>query len=46
MKVAKGMEGWVREIKSVDVDGYLWKMAKVGELRDIVRFSDPNTVFF
>jgi len=38
----RGMEG----VRSVDVDGYLWKVAKVGEMRDIVRFSDPNTVFF
>ena len=37
---------WLKGIRSVDVDGYLWKVAKVGELRDIVRFSDPNTVFF
>src|SRR5579859_3337477 len=49
VKMARSMVDapeWVRGMKSVDVDGYLWKVAKMPELRDIVRFSDPNTVFF
>ena len=46
VRVARGMEGWIRGISAVEVDAYLWKVGKVGKLRDVVRFSDPNTVFF
>jgi len=28
------------------IDAYLWQLLKKGEFRDIIRFSDPNTVFF
>lgn len=49
VKVAQGMKGapvWVRGMSAVDLDAYLWKVAKVGAFRHVVRFSDPNTVFF
>lgn len=49
VKIAKGMGGapeWVRGMSAVDLYGYLWKVAKVGMWRDVIRFSDPNTVFF
>jgi len=37
---------FVKAMTAEKIDAYLWQLAKKGALRDIVRFSDPNTIFF
>jgi hypothetical protein len=37
---------FLKNMTAEHIDAYLWQLAKKGELRDIIRFSDPNTVFF
>lgn len=37
---------FVRNMTAEQMDAYFWQLAKKGILRDIVRFSDPNSIFF
>jgi hypothetical protein len=37
---------WVREMTAVQIDAYLWQIAKEDGMKDVIRFCDPNTVFF
>jgi hypothetical protein len=37
---------FLKEITAVQLDAYLWQIAKNGDTRDTVRFCDPNTVYF
>ena len=49
VQIAKDMSDMPRFVKNMtapELDAYLWQIAKKGETRDVVRFCDPNTVFF
>jgi len=37
---------FIKKMTAAEIDAYLWQIAKKGEMRDVVRFCDPNTVFF
>jgi len=37
---------FLKNMTAEQIDAYLWQLPKKEELRDIIRFSDPNTVFF
>src|SRR5271155_2352712 len=37
---------FLKNMTAEQIDAYLWQLPKKGELRDIIRLSDPNTVFF
>jgi hypothetical protein len=37
---------FLKNMTAEQLDAYLWQLSKKAALRDIVRFSDPNTVFF
>jgi hypothetical protein len=49
VRTARGMEGgsgFVKEMTAEQLDAYLWQISKVGDMREIIRFCDLNTVFF
>ena len=37
---------FIKNMTAAEINAYLWQLAKQGGLRDITRFTDPNTVFF
>jgi hypothetical protein len=36
----------INNMTAHQLDAYLWRLAKQGSNRDIIRFSDPNTIYF
>ena len=49
VETAKSMPNapqFLKNMTAEQIDAYLWQLPKKGELRDVIRFSDPNTVFF
>lgn len=46
--LSKEVEGkdWLANWREVELDGYLWGVAKKGELRDIGRIEERGTVFY
>ena len=39
-------KNFIRDMTAKQVDAYLWQMAKQGSTRDVIRFCDPNTIYF
>lgn len=37
---------FIRNMTAQQLDAYLWHIAKQGSTRDVIRFCDPNTVYF
>jgi hypothetical protein len=37
---------FIRNMTAEQIDAYLWKIAKQGSTRDVIRFCDPNTIYF
>jgi len=37
---------FIRNMTAVQLDAYLWQMAKQGQRREVIRFSDPHTIYF
>lgn len=37
---------WLTSMSAMDLDGYLWSVAKVGELRNLPRLSERGTMFY
>ena len=37
---------FIRNMTAQQIDAYLGKIAKQGSTRDVIRFCDPNTVYF
>lgn len=49
VQIAKDMSDvppFIKNMTAPELDAYLWQIAKKGATRDVVRFCDPNTVFF
>jgi Potential Queuosine, Q, salvage protein family len=48
VRTAREMEGFcgLKEMTAEQLDAYFWQIGKVGDMREIIRFCDPNTVFF
>jgi hypothetical protein len=37
---------FIQKMTAPELDAYLWQIAKKGDTRNVVRFCDPNTIFF
>lgn len=46
--LSKEVEGkeWLAAWREVELDGYLWGIAKKGELRDVGRIEERKTVYY
>lgn len=39
-------KAFIKKMTAVQLDAYLWQIAKQEVLRNVTRFSDPNTIYF
>lgn len=44
--VERGDKKWLGGMRDVELDGYLWALAKKGSLRDVGRIEERGTVFY
>ena len=49
VRIARGMSdvnSFISNMTAEQIDAYLWQVAKKGNMRNIIRFCDPNTIYF